>query len=392
MGAEITGVDQIIVIDDDPALRRACEAALKRAGYPVETFSDGPSGLARIGEVNPALIIVDLKMPGMDGMEVIQRAKESNPDTVSIVITGFATVTTAVEAMKAGAFDFLPKPFTAEELRVIIARGLKHRHLLLETRRLRQEKETQARKFITFVSHQLKSPLGAVQQYLDVLRYQADGGGRGAARGLEPQQRQWIDRSSDKIAGMLQVIRDWLTISKVEGGQLATDRVPVRWQELAVDVVETAAASDNRQVKVINELPADLPAVIGDATALRMLLANLVNNAVKYNYPDGEVRLTATADDAGVTVSVSDTGPGISEENQQHVFEEFFRVVGEGTAGKSGTGMGLAICRKIAEELGGSITLTSELGKGSTFTVVLPRAQTDEPGTAAEGQDAKPRE
>ena len=191
---------------------------------------------------------------------------------------------------------------------------------------------------------------------------------------------------------MLQVIRDWLTISKVEGGQLATDRVPVRWQELATDVVETAAASDNRQVKVLNELPAELPPVIGDATALRMLLANLVNNAVKYNHPDGEVRLTATTDDAGVTVSVSDTGPGISEENQEHVFEEFFRVVGEGTAGKSGTGMGLAICRKIAEELGGSLTLTSELGKGSTFTVVLPRAPADEPGTAPEGQDAKPQE
>ena len=259
VGAESTGTSQIIVIDDDPALRRACEAALKRAGYPVETFPDGPSGLARTEELNPALLIVDLKMPGMDGMEVIQRAKVSNPDTLSIVITGFATVTTAVEAMKAGAFDFLPKPFTAEELRVIISRGLEHRRLLLETRRLREEKEAQARKFITFVSHQLKSPLGAVQQYLDVIRYKADSGDAGDDVALQPQQRQWIDRSSDKIAGMLQVIQDWLTISKVEGGQLATQRVPVRWQELAADVVETAAASDNRQVKVINELPAELP-------------------------------------------------------------------------------------------------------------------------------------
>jgi len=385
VGAEANATDQIIVIDDDPALRRACEAALKRAGYPVETFADGPSGLARTQELNPALIIVDLKMPGMDGMEVIQRAKKSNPDTVSIVITGFATVTTAVDAMKAGAFDFLPKPFTAEELRVILARGLEHRRLLLETRRLREEKETQARKFITFVSHQLKSPLGAVQQYLDVLRYQADGGKQGPGGGLEARQRQWIDRSSDKIAGMLQVIRDWLTISKVEGGQLATDRVPVCWQEFAPDVVETAAAADNRQVKIINELPADLPPVIGDATALRMLLGNLVGNAVKYNHPDGEVRLTATADDAGVTLAVSDTGPGIAPENQEHVFEEFFRVVGESTAGKSGTGMGLPICRKIAEELGGSLTLEGELSKGSTFTVTMPRASEVEP-------DATPQE
>ena len=387
MGTEGTSKDQIIVIDDDPALRRACEAALKRAGYPVETYPDGPSGLAHIEELNPALIIVDLKMPGMDGMEVIQRAKQSNPDTVSIVITGFATVTTAVEAMKAGAFDFLPKPFTAEELRVIISRGLEHRRLLLETRRLREEKEAQARKFITFVSHQLKSPLGAVQQYLDVLRYKADSATEGETGGLQPQQRQWIDRSSDKITGMLQVIQDWLTISKVEGGQLATQRVPVRWQELAADVTETAAAADQRQVKILNELPEDLPPVIGDATALRMLLGNLVGNAVKYNHADGEVRLTGSMQDDTVTVAVSDTGPGISPENQAQVFEEHFRVVDETTAGKSGTGMGLAICRKIAEELGGGVTLESELGKGSTFTVTMPRAREDQPGAPPADQD-----
>ena len=358
----------IIVIDDDETMRRACEATLRRAGYQVETFADGPSGLKRIEEVDAGLIIVDLKMPGMGGMEVIERVKRIKPDIVVIVITGFATVSTAVEAMKGGAYDFVPKPFTAEELRVIIARGAEHRRLLLESKRLRKEKEAQARKFITFASHQLQSPLGAVQQYLDVLCHLS-------GEAIPGQHRQWIERSSRKIADMLEIIGDWLTISKVEGGQLATGRDPLLWQDLVTGVMENVeAALRDQQVTMHNELAPELPAVIGDATALRMLLSNLVSNAVKYNRPGGEVWIRGEADEDTVSLSVVDTGVGIAPEDREHVFEEFYRGTGKSTVGKGGTGMGLPICKKITEELGGRITLSSRPGDGSTFTVVLPRA------------------
>lgn len=358
----------IIVIDDDEAMRRACQATLRRAGYGVETYADGPSGLRRFEEVGAGLIVVDLKMPGMSGMEVIERVKQAKPDTVIIVITGFATVGTAVEAMKAGAYDFIPKPFTAEELRVIIARGVERRRLAIEAKRLREEKEAQVRKFITFVSHQLQSPLGAVQQYLDVLRHQS-------GEAIPEQARQWIERCSGKIADMLEIIGDWLTISKVEGGQLATGREPVRWQDLSAKVLEGfAPAAHDKPVTLHDELPAELPAVIGDATALRMLLANLVANAVKYNRPGGEVRITAEADPTTVSLSVIDTGVGIAPEDQGRIFEDFYRVPDPSTPGKGGTGMGLPICKKITEELEGQIGLSSRPGEGSTFTVTLPRA------------------
>ncbi len=309
----------IIVIDDDETMRRACQAALRRTGYQVETYADGPSGLKRIEEVGAGLLVVDLKMPGMGGLEVIERVKQISPDIVAIVITGFATVSTAVEAMKAGAYDFIPKPFTAEELRVIIARGMERHRLAMEAKRLRVEKEAQARKFITFVSHQLQSPLGAVQQYLEVLLYQS-------GEAIPDKYRQWIERSSKKTATMLEIIGDWLTVSKVEGGQLATERKPVLWQDLAVEVLENCAtAARDRQVTLHNELAPELLAVTGDATALCMLLSNLVVNAVKYNRPEGQVRITAEADQATVSLSVIDTGVGIAPENQEHVFEEFYR-------------------------------------------------------------------
>ncbi|MFH0981427.1 MAG: hybrid sensor histidine kinase/response regulator [Planctomycetota bacterium] len=363
----------IIVIDDDETMRRACQAALRRTGYQVESYADGPAGLKRIEEVGASLLVVDLKMPGMSGLEVIERVKQISPDVVAIVITGFATVSTAVEAMKAGAYDFIPKPFTADELRVIIARGVERRRLTLEAKRLRKEKEAQAHKFVTFVSHQLQSPLGAVRQYLDVLLYQS-------AEALPAQYRQWIERCSQKIATMLEIITDWLTISKVEGGQLATQRQPVRWQDLIVPVLENSAGTArDQQVALVCELAPQLPAVTGDATALRMVLSNLVVNAVKYNRPGGEVRITARADEGTIALSVSDTGLGIAPEEQERVFEEFYRSKDERIAATGGTGMGLPIAKKIVEELGGRITLASRPGEGSTFTVVLPRAAATEP-------------
>jgi signal transduction histidine kinase len=360
--------EPIIVIDDDVAMRRACEAALKRVGYAVEVFADGPSGLARIQEAGTGLIVVDLKMPGMSGMEVIQRARQIDPDIVAIVITGYPTIDTAVEAMKTGAYDFLPKPFTAEEFRVIIARGEERRQLALEAKRLREERRVQARKFITFVSHQLQSPLGAVRQYLDVLRHQA-------GDSLPEQHRLWIDRSATKITEMLAIIGDWLTISKIEGGKLATERRPVHWQELTSEVLENhTSAADEQGVTLSGEVAAGCPPVIGDAAALRMLLSNLVVNAIKYNKPGGEVRIRSVANETEVRLAVCDTGIGLTPEQQTHVFDEFYRVSGAATSSSTGTGMGLAICKKIAEELGGRITVDSGPNEGSTFTVILPRA------------------
>jgi len=373
VSAQLVEQTPIIVIDDDETMRRACGAALGRAGYQVETFADGPSGLKRIEQVRPGLIVVDLKMPGMGGMEVIDHAKEIDRDMVVIVITGFATVSTAVEAMKAGAYDFIPKPFTAEELRVIIARGVERHRLALEAKRLRAEKEAQARKFVTFVSHQLQSPLGAVRQYLDVLLHLM-------GDDVPEQQRTWIRRSSNKINQMNAIIRDWLTLSKVEAGQLATQRCLVRWPELVAEVLEGhALATEAKQVTLHSEVPENLPPVIGDPPALKMLLSNLVSNGIEYNRAGGRVTIRAAVDTRTVSLLVSDTGVGIAPEHQDHVFEEFYRVVGEGAERTSGTGMGLPICRKIAEELDGEITLTSRPGQGSTFTVVLPRGPADTP-------------
>jgi two-component system sensor histidine kinase TctE len=184
-----------------------------------------------------------------------------------------------------------------------------------------------------------------------------------------------MERSRKKIADMLELIGRWLTVSKVEGGQLATARQSVFWQEVVPEVLEgLAVAAKDKQVTLHDEVPRTVPPVVGDVPALRMLLANLVGNAVKYNRPGGRVTIRAEVDRTTGSLSVADTGVGIPPEDQERVFDEFYRVPGQM---EDGTGMGLPICRRIAEELGGQLTVVSRPGGGSEFTVVLPRASVD---------------
>ena len=178
---------RVVVIDDDEAIRISCRRILAREGYAVEVFERGAQGLARVREAAPPLLLVDLKMPEMDGFAVLEEIRRTDPGVVVVVITGYATIATAVLAMKAGAYDFLPKPFTPDELRLVVERGLERRRLIDTSERLRREKELAQRRFITFVSHQLKSPLVAVKQYLDVLLYTAEDT-------LPPRARGWIGR------------------------------------------------------------------------------------------------------------------------------------------------------------------------------------------------------
>ena len=364
--------ERVVVIDDDEIMLLSCSEILTRAGFKVEAFANGEDGIGRIKEAPAALLFVDLKMPKIDGMEVIRRVRQIDPSMVIVVITGYATITTAVDALKAGAYDFLPKPFTCDEFALIVNRGFERWRLARESERLRREKEEVQRRFVTFVSHQLKTPVVAVKQYLDVMMYMSPGE-------MPDRAREWIKRSQIRLGEMLAIIRDWLDLSKLEHGQLANGDVPADLREVAQGVVQAhAVTAEKAGVAVGIESPGELPAVRGDAGSLGMLLANLVGNAIKYNRPGGKVALRLSARDDKVVVEVEDTGIGMSSASLDHLFEEFYRVKSAATENIPGTGLGLAICKKIASELNGRIAVASREGAGTTFTVELPVYRTSE--------------
>jgi signal transduction histidine kinase len=344
----------------------SCRRILQKAGYEVETFDRGAAGLARLAEWRPQLLVVDLRMPEQDGFQIIQRVRELDPEVVIVVITGHANVATAVDAMRAGAYDFLPKPFTPDELRVIVGRAAERWRLARESAELRRDKEEAERRFVTFLSHELKAPLVAVRQYLDVLAYQGSD--------LPETARTWIARSQERLGEMLTLLQDWLTLSKVERGALGERGASADLAAVVAQVVQAVQPQAGLAGVTLEVAPGPPCRARGDEVALSTVVSNLVANAIRYNRRGGRVTVTLRAADDAALLTVSDTGLGIPAAALPCLFTEFFRVQADDRRDIPGTGLGLAICKRIVTELGGTVAAESTLGVGSTFLVRVPLA------------------
>jgi signal transduction histidine kinase len=356
---------RILVIDDEEIVLDSCTEVLAGGDCQVLTAGNGEEGLKRLAEVRPDLIFVDLKMPGLSGLEVLQRIRASHPLMVVIVITGYATVSSAVEAMKRGAFDFLPKPFTPEELRLIARRGLEHNRLVQQTLALRREKEMLRENFAAIVSHELKSPLGALQQNLFALVAELDDE-------LSPDQKQRFERLTVRLDDLVKLIHSWLRILSVDIHKLKETFQPVSLAAVVSKAIDTVQPHATRKaIEIQPSLAEGLPSIQGDEGSLVEVLVNLLGNAVKYSFPNGRITLRVETQDPHVVVSVTDSGVGIAKEDLPHLFQDFGRGQTQ-PEGVSGCGLGLAISRRIIEVHGGTISVQSAPGQGSTFSFTLP--------------------
>ena len=359
----------ILVIDDEESMRDSCSQILLKEGLRTETAEEGSVGLEKIKEIKPDLVLIDLKMPGISGMEVLEKIREIDPNIIAVVITGYATVESAVEAMKKGAYDFLPKPFTPEELRIIIRRGLERRELILETESLRKEKKLIEENFITMVSHQLRSPLVAILQYFEVIL--------GGMTGEVPEkQKDIILKSRNRLENLMNLINDWLDVARLDSGQIVDKLKPLSLKKVIEKLLEDMkplTAEESISLKLGSCSKNDL--VQGDKETLEQVFSNLINNAIRYNKPKGRVIISIKENKDFIATEVQDTGIGIAKEHLPFLFDQFYRVKrGEGQKIK-GTGLGLSIAKKIVDAHGGTIQVYSEPGKGSTFTVLLPKAE-----------------
>jgi two-component system sensor histidine kinase/response regulator len=361
----------ILVIDDDESMRDSCTQILTKDGFRAEIAKDGSSGLEKIKETKPDLVLIDLKMPGINGLEVLEKTKEIDPNIIAVVITGYATVESAVEAMKKEAYDFLPKPFTPDELRIIIKRGLERRKLILETESLRREKKLMEENFITMVSHQLRSPLVAILQYFEVIL----GGMVGEISG---KQKEMIQKAQIRLENLMSLINDWLDVAKLDSGQIIDKLKLLSLKKVIKKVLEDMQplARENDILLELRSSPGN-ENVLGDEESLKQVISNLVTNAIRYNKPKGKVVITIKENKDFIATEVQDTGIGIAKEHLPLIFDQFYRVSRAESQKVKGTGLGLSIAKKIVDAHAGSIQVSSELGKGSTFTVLLPKAEKD---------------
>jgi two-component system sensor histidine kinase/response regulator len=360
---------KILVIDDEEVVLDSCISVLDGSDCRVTTAGNGAEGLQALENLQPDLVFLDLKMPGLSGLEVLERIRARQPLIVVIVITGYATVSSAVEAMKKGAFDFLPKPFTPEELRLIAKRGLEHSRLVQQTVALRREKEMLRENFAAIVSHELKSPLGALQQSLYGLAGELEDK-------LSEEQQQRFTRLQSRLDDLLKLIHSWLRVFTVDINKLKDTFRPLGVGEVVAKAVESVQPHATRKAIEIQAAVANaLPPINGDEGSLTEVLVNLMGNAVKYSFPNKKIQVGAEARNSEVLVSVADTGVGIAKEDLPHLFQDFARGQSQ-PEGVTGCGLGLAISHRIVEVHGGSITVESESGKGSTFTLHLGQGAT----------------
>jgi signal transduction histidine kinase len=485
----------VLVVDDERDIREGVERFLKRMGCRVHQAADGAAGLEALAAHEPWVVLLDLKMPGMDGLEVMPIILAERPETLVIVITGYATVETAIQAMKNGAYDFIPKPFNPDQLRLTVGRAIERRRLAEEARRAEDERRRtladlhteksrtrsiiralpfgvlvtardgrvallnpalrhlldlapdcepgrpleqylddaefcsrvrrppdppepdeppqdaswscelatpQGRKllargtavageegeslgtvvvmvdmtpfkmlegasseFVAKVSHELRSPLSTIYLQLSLLLNEDQGG--------DAESRHLISRARERTEGLIAFVRDMLDLSRLEnGGPREPQEVdPGRMLAAVKEALEPQAA-EKGQALSLELAPEDLPRIWADPAGLESVFTNLVSNAVKYTPQGGSIAVRAAADGGRLRVEVADDGIGIEPDKQQAVFEKFYRVKNQHTRYVTGTGLGLPIVKSVLEGMGGEITLQSEPGRGSTFTVWLP--------------------
>ena len=356
---------RILIIDDEEVVLDSCSEILAGYNYHIATATNGTAGLRLAQEFFPDLVFVDLKMPGISGFEVLEKINSLDPTVVTIVITGYATVSSAVEAMKKGAYDFLPKPFTPDELRLITQRGLEKRTLVLETIALRREKEMLREHFAAIVSHELKAPLSATQQNLFALASELSGK-------LTKGQKSIVDRMKSRIDDLLKLIHTWLRVISVDIDKIKEHFVPLSASTLiakAIEIVQLHAIRKDIEVLTSVKQPSCL--VQGDEGTLVEALVNLINNSIKFSRVGSKITVALEEKGDHAFISVADTGVGISKEDLPFIFGDFY--TGRSTQqDERGSGLGLAITRRIVEAHNGSISAESELGKGSTFTIRFP--------------------
>jgi signal transduction histidine kinase len=372
---------KILLIEDEQDVRESYLDMLSFMGFAVDTAENGLDGLEKLNKANYEIVVTDLNMPVMDGLETLRRIKMKSSSIEVIVITGFATIENAISAMKQGAFDYFTKPVSMEHVRIVLNKCIQKINARRENQQLRDlntqltELNDLKSKFITITNHELRTPLAVLKGYLDLLGMELNGS-------AGPEVKEYYSILSTTLNEMIDMIENMHDLSNY--GKIFTlkNRMVFDANELASEIYrEVKALFDKRNIKLALKTSGDEAQISAEKTMIKRVLRELVQNALKFTGEDGQVVITVKNIKLKnqVFIMVSDTGIGIPHDKIALIFEPFYEVqdVMHHSTSKTdfmggGIGVGLSYVREIVAAHNGEVVVESALGKGSTFTLILP--------------------
>jgi two-component system, sensor histidine kinase and response regulator len=367
----------ILIVDDEYGMRRGAERALRditvnlpdingEVRFDIRTAASGKELEEKMNEGPTDILVLDHKLPDMTGLDILDRLNKSSLDLLIIMITAYASLDNAVAATRRGAYDFLAKPFTPEELRGAVRKAARHLILQRQARRLAEEKRQVRFQFVSVLAHEMKAPIAAIEGYLQMIHE------RSVGNNLEDYDHM-LDRCLLRIEGMRKLITDLLDLTSIESGQRQRTLTSIDLSETARQAVENVRAeAQRRDINIQLDVPPE-SFMDADRTEIEMIFNNLISNAVKYNRDHGRVVITVGTSGDEIRLQVEDTGIGMTHEETQRLFSDFSRIKNEKTRHILGSGLGLSTLKKLVMLYNGEITVKSRPDVGSTFTATLQR-------------------
>ena len=366
---------KILIIDDEPGIREGTKRILQnfKVDYPfmdeqidfqVLEAGTGKGGIEIIDKEMPEILLLDNKLPDIQGIEVLEYVKNKHYDIIVVMITSYASLELAVKATRDGAYDFIPKPFTPQEIRASVENITKQIFLKRMTQTLNNTGKQIRFQFLSVLSHQLKAPLNAIDVYMRMIKDRQFGDNMNAYDEI-------LDRSLERVKGMRTLILDLLDLTKIETGKATQklEKVSVRKiVQVAVDTIRPYAIQKDVDIYINTREAIEMKADPGE---IEIILNNLISNAVKYNRTGGRVDVFLEKLESAVKITVSDTGIGLKKEDLEKIFDDFVRIKNIETREVTGSGLGLSIVKKIVDMYKGTIDVQSEPNKGTTFVITL---------------------
>ncbi|HZR09853.1 MAG TPA: ATP-binding protein [Myxococcales bacterium] len=356
---------RILVVDDNTTLLDNLRQILEEEGYRVTTAPSAARALEDAGS-GFDVALVDLRLPDASGTALAVQLKEVSPGGEIVLLTGFATLETAIGAVRAGAFAYLVKPCSTADLLLTIEQALRQVRLHAEKRELARraqvaEKLAAVGTLTAGISHEIRNPLNAAGLQLAVLERRIQKLGEAVrAPLLEP-----LGLVRDEIRRLEHLLEDFLQFARPR----ELDARPVDAHAVLEAVLGLLGGdAERRRIALERQIQPELPSISGDPERLRQVMMNLTLNALEATPEGGRVRVTARAVDRDVVLAVEDSGPGIPQDNAERIFEPFF------TTKAAGSGLGLPIVHAIITQHGGSIGYEKSAFGGARFWVRLPRA------------------